>query len=200
MFCTYVLHKWHGQFFGAHLRIFFLNSVGDTTFFNFVDKMSHIFGPKLDISFWAILESFTLQRRAISKTIIAFFLGKYFCQYFRRYIIFYFKYTRLFKLWWCIVTDLSFSKSSEKRDEKSLYTKLSALLCNPLMQLFVEAKWILQEQTLKNAKKCYVTKTVKNLQMGVFKRGEFNDSVDFWWFCLFCDPIGFRMYILFSSN
>ena len=32
-----------------------------------------------------------------------------------------------------IVTELSFSKSSEKLDEKSLYTKLSPLLCNPLM-------------------------------------------------------------------
>ena len=49
MFCTYVLHKRHGQFFGAHSRIFFLNSVGDTILFNSVGKMSHIFGPKLDI-------------------------------------------------------------------------------------------------------------------------------------------------------
>ena len=43
MFCTYVLHKRHGQFFGAHSRIFFLNSVGDTILFNFVGKMSHVF-------------------------------------------------------------------------------------------------------------------------------------------------------------
>ena len=49
MFCTYVLHKRHGQFFRAHSRIFFLNSVGDTVFFNYVGKISHIFGPKLDI-------------------------------------------------------------------------------------------------------------------------------------------------------
>ena len=49
MFCTYVLHKRHGQFFGAHSRNFFLNSIGDTIFFNSVGKMSHIFGPKLDI-------------------------------------------------------------------------------------------------------------------------------------------------------
>ena len=49
MFCTYVLHKHHGQFFGAHSRIFFLNSVGDTILLNSVGKMSHIFGPKLDI-------------------------------------------------------------------------------------------------------------------------------------------------------
>ena len=49
IFWTYVLHKRHEQFFWAHLRIFFLNSVGDTIFFNSVGKMSHIFGPKLDI-------------------------------------------------------------------------------------------------------------------------------------------------------
>ena len=33
MFCTYVLHKRHGQFLGAHSRVFFLNNVGDTFFF-----------------------------------------------------------------------------------------------------------------------------------------------------------------------
>ena len=49
MFCTYVLHKRDGQFFGAHSQIFFLNSVRDTILFNSVCKMSHIFGPKLDI-------------------------------------------------------------------------------------------------------------------------------------------------------
>ena len=49
VFCTYVLHKRHGQFFGAHSRIFFLNSVENTILFNSVGKMPHIFGPKLDI-------------------------------------------------------------------------------------------------------------------------------------------------------
>ena len=49
MFCTYVLHKRHGQFVGAHSRIFVLKSVGDTILFNFVGKMSHTFGLKLDI-------------------------------------------------------------------------------------------------------------------------------------------------------
>ena len=34
MLCTYVLHKRHGQFFGANSRIFFFNSVGNTIFFN----------------------------------------------------------------------------------------------------------------------------------------------------------------------
>ena len=48
MFCTYVLHKRYGQFFGAHSQTFFLNNVGDTILFNSVSKMSHIFGPKLD--------------------------------------------------------------------------------------------------------------------------------------------------------
>ena len=43
IFSTYVLHKRHGQFFEAHSRIFFLNSVGDTILFNFVGKMSHVF-------------------------------------------------------------------------------------------------------------------------------------------------------------
>ena len=51
MFCLYVLHKRHEQFFGAHSRIFFLNNVEDTIFFNSVGKMSHIFSPKLDIIF-----------------------------------------------------------------------------------------------------------------------------------------------------
>ena len=49
MFCTYVLDKRHGQFFGNHSRILFLKSAGDTILFNFVSKMPHIFGPKLDI-------------------------------------------------------------------------------------------------------------------------------------------------------
>ena len=43
-----------------------------------------------------------------------------------------------------IVTDLSFSKYPEKLDEKSLYTKLSALLCNPLKQLFNVLLWFIQ--------------------------------------------------------
>ena len=33
MFCTYVLHKRRGQFFGAHSQVFFLNSVGATILF-----------------------------------------------------------------------------------------------------------------------------------------------------------------------
>ena len=80
MFCTYVLHKRHGQFFVAHSRIVFLKSVGDTIFFNAVGKMRHIFGPKLDIvcePYMTVL--ILLQRCAISKTIIAFFLERYFC-------------------------------------------------------------------------------------------------------------------------
>ena len=32
MFCTYILYKRHGQFFGSRSRIFFLNSVRDTIF------------------------------------------------------------------------------------------------------------------------------------------------------------------------
>ena len=53
-------------------------------------------------------------------------------------------YARVHKLRCCIVTDLSFSKSSEKLDEKSLYTKLNALLCNPLMRLFNVLLWFIQ--------------------------------------------------------
>ena len=49
MFCTYISYKRRGQFFGSHSRIFFLNNVGDTIFLNSIGKMSHIFGPKLDI-------------------------------------------------------------------------------------------------------------------------------------------------------
>ena len=49
MFCMYVLHKRHERFFGGRLRIFILNNVGDTMFFNSVGKISHSFGPKLDV-------------------------------------------------------------------------------------------------------------------------------------------------------
>ena len=78
MFCTYVLHKRHGQFFGAHLRILFLNSPG---------------GPKLDIVAepYMSFNTSNLQHCAISKTIIVFLLGNYFCQYFRRHVAFHFK-------------------------------------------------------------------------------------------------------------
>ena len=34
MFCAHLLHKQHGQFFGAHSQIFFFNSVGHTFFLN----------------------------------------------------------------------------------------------------------------------------------------------------------------------
>ena len=40
--------------------------------------------------------------------------------------------------------ELSFAKNSEKLDGKSLYTKLSALLCNPLMRLFNVLLWFIQ--------------------------------------------------------
>ena len=53
-------------------------------------------------------------------------------------------YARVYKLRCCIVTDLSFSESSEKLDEKSLYTKLCALLCNPLMWLINVLLWFIQ--------------------------------------------------------
>ena len=52
--------------------------------------MSHIFRPKLDIVSepYMSFNASTLQRCAISisKTINAFLLGKYFCQYFRRHV------------------------------------------------------------------------------------------------------------------
>lgn len=38
----------------------------------------------------------------------------------------YYSYVSVCKLRCCVVTDLSFSKCFEKRDEKSLYAKLSA--------------------------------------------------------------------------
>ena len=44
-------------------------------------------------------------------------------------------YTSVPNLRRCIATDLSSSESSEKADEKSLHTKLSALLCILLMRL-----------------------------------------------------------------
>ena len=37
-----------------------------------------------------------------------------------------------------------FFKSSENLDEKSFCTKLSALLCNPLMRLFNVLLWFIQ--------------------------------------------------------
>ena len=48
MFCTYLLRKRYGQLFETHSQIFPLNNVGETILFNFVGKMSQIFGPKLD--------------------------------------------------------------------------------------------------------------------------------------------------------
>ena len=93
MLCTYVLHKQHGQFFRAHSRNFFLNSIGDTIVFNSVGKMSHIFGPKLEIVSEPCMTALILlpcSVCAISKTICAFPQGKYSCLSFRRHVIFYF--------------------------------------------------------------------------------------------------------------
>ena len=42
-----------------------------------------------------------------------------------------------------IVTDLSFPKVSEKLDEKLLYTKISAPLCNPLIYLLIILLWFI---------------------------------------------------------
>ena len=60
-------------------------------------------------------------------------------------------YARVCKLQRCVVTDLPFSKSSEKLDEKS-YVKLSALLCNPLMQylMFYCGSSKLKDRKLRN--------------------------------------------------
>ena len=41
------LYAWFGM--DNSLGQFFLNNLGDTIFFNSVGKMSHIFGPRLDI-------------------------------------------------------------------------------------------------------------------------------------------------------
>ena len=60
MFCTYVLHKRHEQFFGANSRIFLLNNVGDKLFFNSVGKLSHILVPKLDIVYDPYMAFLTL--------------------------------------------------------------------------------------------------------------------------------------------
>ena len=51
LFCTYVSHKRHGQFFEAHSRISSLNGVGETVNFNSVGKIYHIFDRKIDIAF-----------------------------------------------------------------------------------------------------------------------------------------------------
>ena len=86
MFGTYVLHKRHRQFFGIHSRILFLNSVGDI--------FEQCISQQTRYSLLAIYDIFnisTLQYCAISKIIMAFLLEKYFCQYFRRHVIFYFK-------------------------------------------------------------------------------------------------------------
>ena len=68
---------------GPFTNFFIFNSVGDTIFYNYVGKMSHIFGPKIDIvsepyMAWHGFNTSTLGRYAISKAIIAFLLGKYF--------------------------------------------------------------------------------------------------------------------------
>ena len=48
IFCIYVLHKRHGQFFGSHSQIIFLSNVGGTILRNYFGEKSHIFGSKLD--------------------------------------------------------------------------------------------------------------------------------------------------------
>ena len=63
---------------------------------------------------------------AISKIIIAFLVGKNFCQYFRCHVNFYF--ASVCKLRRCIAADLSFFKITEKLYEKSLFIKVSAFL------------------------------------------------------------------------
>lgn len=64
------------------------------------------------------------------------------------------------KLRWCFVKNLSFFKSSEKVEVKSLYTSLSAVLYNPLIRLLItiscfiqtngqNSKWDRKEETTK---------------------------------------------------
>ena len=48
IFCIYVLHKRHGQFFGSYSQIIFLSNVGGTILWNYFGEKSHIFGSKLD--------------------------------------------------------------------------------------------------------------------------------------------------------
>ena len=149
MFRTYVLHKRRGQFFGAHSRIFFLNSIEGTILFNSVRKMSHIFGPKLDIvsePYMTVLILLPCSVVLFLRLQLLYFWGNISVNISGTMFFFTLKmsYARVCKLRWCVITDLSFSKSSEKLDEKSLYTKLSALLCNPLMQLFNVLLWFIQ--------------------------------------------------------
>ena len=149
MFSTYVLHKRHGQFFGAHSQIFFLNSVGDTILFNSVGKMSHISGFKL-----VVVSQSEMTVLILLPCSVVLFLRLKLLSFWRNIsvktlgVMFLFtlniSYARVYKLRCCIVTDLSFSESSEKLDEKSLYTKLCALLCNPLMWLINVLLWFIQ--------------------------------------------------------
>ena len=49
LYVPFTQAKW--TFFGVHSRIFFINDIRDAIFFNYVDKISHIFGPKIDLFF-----------------------------------------------------------------------------------------------------------------------------------------------------
>ena len=90
--------------------------------------------------------TFTLQHCAIFKSLIAFLEESNFVNnsgdmlYFDLNI----SYESVCKLRGCIVTDLYFSKNLEKLNEKSLYTKLSAFLWNPLMELLIVLLWFIQ--------------------------------------------------------
>ena len=122
-FSTYVLHKRHGHFFGSHSRIFFVNSEGDTILFNSVGKMFHIFGPKLD----------TVSEPQMTALIllpcnVVLFLRLQLLSFWGNISV------NISVVMFVFTLNISFAR--EVVDEKSLYTKPSAFLCNPLMRLF----------------------------------------------------------------
>ena len=126
MFCTYILHQQHGQFFGAHSQFFCFNNLRYSIFLHSVDIL-YIWSQSR-YKFWFTHDSFntfTLQCCATSKIIIAFLVVFHFkhfiCQclqvimmYTNRFILF----KEFLKFWLEVV----------------LY-KLSAILCNLLVQL-----------------------------------------------------------------
>ena len=137
MFCTQILYNWHGQFFGAHLRIFILNNLGNTISFNSVSKMFHIVGPKHNL----VSEPYMAVLILLPCSAVVF-LRLYFILFWRKIsvnisdaMLFFtlnISYATVSWLRWYLVTDLSFSKSSEKHDERWLYNN-SSIECSTVV-------------------------------------------------------------------
>lgn len=110
-----LLHYQHGQLFGFHSRIFFLNYSG-----NLIFLISEVKNVVLFLRLYGtVLKEKILLLISSAKLFLTLNIS----------------YASVCRLYWCIITDLSFFKSFEKVKLKLLCTNLSA--CNPLVWLLV---------------------------------------------------------------